>query len=130
MRLRKRASLWVAASWLAVFVGGSLMPGWTKWVPTVFYVRDEAREEVHPIPVDTSLWGALQDLIRTGDWQMWVPGESGWEGETGPNFTPTVILFAATVLVPAVVYWLLVRRLPPDGAEDYGEGRRGSAPPG
>lgn len=114
MRPKRFAALNAAAYAAAAFGLGSLVPAW--------YYYDVARAAGHKFG-HTSLWYALWCSFKSDRWGNWVPG--GAE----PNHIPTVVLLALSSSVGPLVYWYRVRRLVPDGAEDYGEGRQGPAPP-
>ena len=118
MRARNRATALAVAIGTAVLTVGSLAPAWNKaggtgWVVFQTWTKVQVQEP-------TPLWGAIHDLIENGNWSGWSPG--------GNNFQPTAVLLFVASASGGVVYWLCVRRVPTEGAEDYGDGLRGRHP--
>ena len=111
MRAKRRAWLRAMGCSLAFFVVGSLVPVWETWdIGPVKPNGDDIATE------PASLWGALRHLIEFEDWDQWVP-----VGVYYPNFLPSVILLSLTLCTGIVMCWHGFRRLPPEGAQDYGD---------
>lgn len=123
MRPKRRAFRRAMACALVVFGAGSFLPLWQTW-DIGPRINRRGENEMGIVFERTNFWPAAYQCIAWGDWGHWTPGRL-----EDYNFWPTLGLLSLSGATGAVLYWRGVRHLAPDGAEDYGDGHRPSAPP-